>query len=264
MIRHICIALVVAYAAALGDVGALEASKLGSFVASADGGTALVEVYAPWCGHCKKLEPVLKQVQQTVAGKASIGQASFSARFHCDKTIPCARSLTHLGPSQIDGTASGNKAIVKALGVSSYPTIFIYRDVRFCFSQFRERPAPHPPRPRMPEFRGSVPDPPLGTAARGDSGRPRRAGAVPPWACSCRVALASRAFPAVPTASTRLALTKEAPALGRPCQAPRPTNRHPHAPTSPPPLLLSPLRATPTRLRRTPARATRRRSRRTC
>jgi len=144
MIRHICIALVVAYAAALGDVGALEASKLGSFVASADGGTALVEVYAPWCGHCKKLEPVLKQVQQTVAGKASIGQASFSARFQCDKTIPRARSLTHLGPSQIDGTASGNKAIVKALGVSSYPTIFIYRDVRFLLFAVSQTARPPP------------------------------------------------------------------------------------------------------------------------
>lgn len=78
----------------------------------------------------------------------------------------------------------------------------------------------------------------MGTAARGGSGRPRRAGAVPPWARSCR-RLASRAFPAVPTASTRLALTQGAPALGRPCPAPRPTDAPPPRPnlTAAPPSL---------------------------
>ena len=66
-------------------------------------GLWLLKFYAPWCGHCKKLEPVLDQVAPFLAGKMAIGKV--------DCTV--------------------EKKLCKRFGVKGYPTLKYYRDTEF-------------------------------------------------------------------------------------------------------------------------------------
>ena len=59
----------------------------------------LVDFYAPWCGHCKKLEPLLNEVEKEVLNLS-----------------------TSIKIGKIDATA--NSDIAKEYNVKSFPTIF--------------------------------------------------------------------------------------------------------------------------------------------
>ena len=60
----------------------------------------LVEFYATWCPHCRKMMPVVEQVKELLDGKVPVYQ------FDIDK----------------------NREAADAVGVESVPTFIIYRD----------------------------------------------------------------------------------------------------------------------------------------
>lgn len=75
-----------------GEVLALTADTFSSTLAK---GPAFVKFFAPWCGHCKKLAPIWKQLARHMQNKVTI------AEVNCDD----------------------HSALCKAQGVQGYPTL---------------------------------------------------------------------------------------------------------------------------------------------
>mgnify|MGYP002517809831 CR=1 FL=1 len=60
----------------------------------------LVDFWAPWCGPCRMLAPLVEQASEELAGKLKV------CKYNCDE--------------------SGN--VASELGIRSIPTLIIYRD----------------------------------------------------------------------------------------------------------------------------------------
>ncbi|KAH7930318.1 thioredoxin-like protein [Leucogyrophana mollusca] len=78
-----------------GDVVSLSEKSFPDFIGR---GPAFVKFFAPWCGHCKKLAPVWKQLGRHMKGKLNI------AEVNCDE----------------------QKSLCSSQGVTGYPMLFYY------------------------------------------------------------------------------------------------------------------------------------------
>ena len=53
-----------------------------NFAAETEGKDAMLEFYAPWCGHCQSLKPVYKKLAAAFAGVATVAVAAMDATAH--------------------------------------------------------------------------------------------------------------------------------------------------------------------------------------
>jgi thioredoxin 1 len=63
-------------------------------------GLTLVDVWAPWCGPCKMISPIVDEISNTYQGKLSVGKLN----------------------------ADDNRDIVTDLGVRNIPTLVLYKN----------------------------------------------------------------------------------------------------------------------------------------
>ena len=81
------------------DVVVLTAATFDEKVMASEG-IWMVEFYAPWCGHCKKLEPVWNEVATLMKGKVNFAKA--------------------------DMTLDENMPFKDRFGISGFPSIFFW------------------------------------------------------------------------------------------------------------------------------------------
>lgn len=63
-------------------------------------GVVLVDVWAPWCGPCRVISPIVDRVSSEFYGKAKVGKLE----------------------------ADSNRDIVSELGIRNIPTLLVYKD----------------------------------------------------------------------------------------------------------------------------------------
>ncbi|CAF1189785.1 unnamed protein product [Rotaria magnacalcarata] len=81
------------------DVAVLTSENFSEFISNQE--LALVEFYAPWCGHCKRLEPKFEKAATLLKKDTNIRLAKIDATTHAD--------------------------LASSHNVTGYPTLFVYR-----------------------------------------------------------------------------------------------------------------------------------------
>jgi thioredoxin 1 len=72
----------------------------GNFESFKQNKLSLVDVWAPWCGPCKLISPIIDQVSSDYQGQLSVGKLN----------------------------ADDNKELVKELGIRNIPALLFYKD----------------------------------------------------------------------------------------------------------------------------------------
>ncbi|CAM9896780.1 unnamed protein product, partial [Hapterophycus canaliculatus] len=72
--------------------------RLTQVATGATTGDWFVEFYAPWCGHCRKLEPAWNALAEKLGGQVNVGKVD----------------------------VTGNKALGKRFGIKGFPTLMFF------------------------------------------------------------------------------------------------------------------------------------------
>lgn len=103
VLAAVTLLVVLAGTAAAGDVVELDHTNFEHLTQATTGGTTgawFVKTYAPWCGHCKKLEPDWHTL----------------ASWTKEQGLP-------VNIARVDATAPGNDKLAKTLGARGFPTL---------------------------------------------------------------------------------------------------------------------------------------------
>jgi len=96
----------------------------------------IVDLWAPWCGPCRAMEPAFKQISQKYVGQVDV------FKINADESPEVLKALGVMGIPTVVGFANG-KEILRRTGTQSAETL----DILFDATLHQRKPAVIPPAP---------------------------------------------------------------------------------------------------------------------